>query len=120
MILFAKNSLLSSLYIDTIKASLCYSVAGEKPMPRGRSKEDQAMLEMALIGYQHERERIEAKIQQLQAQLKGKPAASVGAAAPAAKSAGKRVLSPAARKRIALAQKKRWAEHRKKLTAAQG
>src|ERR1700679_730904 len=73
IILFAKNSLLSSLYIDKIKASLCDSVTGEKPMPRGRSKEDQAMLEMALIGYQHERERIEAKIQQLQAQLKGKP-----------------------------------------------
>jgi len=89
-------------------------------MPRGRSNEDQAMLEMALIGYEHEKERIDAKIQQLHAQLKGKPAASVGAAAPAAKSAGgKRVLSPAARKRIAAAQKKRWAEHRKKL-AAQG
>jgi hypothetical protein len=89
-------------------------------MPRGRSKEDHAMLEMALIGYEHERERIGAKIQELHAQLKGRPAATTKAATPAAKPAsGKRVLSPAARKRIAAAQKKRWAEHRKKL-AAQG
>ena len=78
------------------------------------------MLEMALIGYEHERERIVAKIQELQSRLKGKPAASTGAT-PAAKSAGgKRTLSPAARKRIAAAQKKRWAEHRKRIAAAQG
>jgi len=76
------------------------------------------MLEMALIGYEHERERIVAKIRELQAQLKGKPAASAVAATPAAKAgSGKRVLSPAARKRIAAAQKKRWAEHRKRLAA---
>jgi hypothetical protein len=84
-------------------------------MPRGRSKEDHAMLEMALIGYEHERERIVAKIQELQAQLEGKPA-SAGAATPSVKpGSGKRVMSPAARKRIAAAQKKRWAEHRKRL-----
>jgi len=79
------------------------------------------MLEMALIGYEHERERIGGKIEELHAQLKGKPAATAKAATPAAKPGkGKRVLSPAARKRIAAAQKKRWAEHRKKLAAAQG
>lgn len=90
-------------------------------MPRGRSKEDQAMMEMALIGYEHERERIGAKIAELHAKLKGKSAATSKAATPAAKTTGgKRVLSPAARKRIAAAQKKRWAEHRKKLAAAQG
>jgi hypothetical protein len=87
-------------------------------MPRGRSKEDHAMLEMALIGYEHERERIVAKIHELQSQLKGKPAASAAVATPAAKpGSGKRVLSAAARKRIAAAQKKRWAEHRKQLAA---
>jgi len=76
------------------------------------------MLEMALIGYEHERERIVAKIRELQSQLKGKPAASAAVATPAAKSGGgKRVMSPAARKRIAAAQKKRWAEHRKRLAA---
>lgn len=90
-------------------------------MPRGKHKEDPAMLEMALIGYQHERERLDAKIQELQARLKGKPAASGKAATPAAKPAGgKRVLSAAARKRIADAQKKRWAKHRKLAAAKQG
>ena len=76
------------------------------------------MLEMALIGYEHERERLASKIAELQSRLKGEPAASRGAATPAGKThGGKRVLSPAARKRIAAAQKKRWAEHRKRLAA---
>ena len=72
---------------------------------------------MALVGYQIEKQKIEERIQQIQAQLKGK---HVPAAAPAGEeSAGpKRVLSPAARKRIAAAQRKRWAEHRKKMAAA--
>ena len=92
-------------------------------MPRGRSKEDQVMLEMALIGYQHEREKIAGIIQELQARLKGTAASPVKAPAKkavkkAAKTAGgRRVMSPAARHRIALAQKKRWAEHRKRLEA---
>jgi hypothetical protein len=89
-------------------------------MPRGKRKEDHAMLQMALIGYQHEREKIDAKIEELEARLKGKQAATGKAATAAAKSAGgKRVLSASARKRIAAAQKKRWAEHRKRLAAAQ-
>lgn len=95
-------------------------------MPRGRSKEDQVMLEMALIGYQHEREKIAGIIEDLQARLKGTHASPVKApgkkaAKTAAKTAGgRRVMSPAARHRIAMAQKKRWAEHRKRLeTAAQ-
>jgi len=77
------------------------------------------MLEMALIGYQHEKEKIDAKIEELQARLKGKPAASVGKTPAAKPAGGKRTLSPAARKRIAAAQKKRWAAHRKQLAAAQ-
>jgi len=46
----------------------------------------------------------------------GRPKGTVTAAAPAkkaAKKAGKRNLSPDARKRIADAQKRRWAERRK-------
>jgi len=69
------------------------------------------MLEMALVGYQHEREKIAGIIEDLRARLKE------SAAAPA-KTAGKRVMNPAARRRIAAAQKKRWAEHRKRLAAA--
>jgi cell division septum initiation protein DivIVA len=68
---------------------------------------------MALVGYQVEKERIEAKIRELQAKLKGKVASMP---ATATNPAGvKRILSPAARKRIATAQKKRWAEHRKRV-----
>jgi cell division septum initiation protein DivIVA len=86
-------------------------------MARGRSTADITTLQMALVGYQYEKEKIEDRIREIQAQLKGK---HVAAAAPAGekKAAGtKRVLSPAARKRIAAAQKKRWAEHRKRLAA---
>jgi hypothetical protein len=82
-------------------------------MAIGKQAEDLTILEMALVGYQVERQKIADKIGQIQAQLGGKaaPARSTGAV----KSAGhaKRVLSAAARARISAAQKKRWAEHRK-------
>ena len=89
-------------------------------MPRGKAKgTDQTTLQMALIGYEVERQRIEGKIQEIQAQLghtRGRPA---GAPAVAGNEAApkKRVLSPAARKRIAAAQRKRWAAHRKKIAS---
>jgi hypothetical protein len=90
-------------------------------MPRGRRNEDSIMLQMALIGYQHQKQRIDEKIHEIEARLKGK--SSSAAAAPAAAKAKpgrvKRVLSAAARKRIGAAQKKRWAEHRKRLAAEQ-
>jgi cell division septum initiation protein DivIVA len=72
---------------------------------------------MALVGYQVERQKIEEKISELQAKLKGK---HVGVSSPAAGGGtrSKRVLSPAARARIAAAQRKRWAEHRKREAAA--
>jgi hypothetical protein len=72
-------------------------------------------LQMALVGYQAEKQKIEEKISQIQGQLKGKKVSSPSA--PASTSAEKprvqRMLSPEARKRIAAAQKKRWAEHRR-------
>jgi hypothetical protein len=77
---------------------------------------DLATLQMALVGYEIEKNKIEAKIAELQARLKGKKL--VLASAPVeAGPARKRILSPAARKRIAAAQKKRWAEYRKKKPA---
>jgi hypothetical protein len=86
-------------------------------MARGKSTEDLSTLQMALVGYQVEKERIEEKIREIQASLKGKAVPS--AASAAAKPAGvKRVLSAAARKRISKAQKKRWAAHRKDVKAA--
>ena len=78
-----------------------------------------SILEYALRHLELERDEIQEKIDSVRRQLGGKitsVAASVAAAvAPPAAGPGrkKRVLSAAARKRIAAAQKKRWAEHRK-------
>jgi hypothetical protein len=84
-------------------------------MARPKSAEDVTTLQMALVGYQIERDRIEAKIRELQAQLKGKRA-SIGVSN--GKPPARRDLSPAARARIAAAQKKRWAEHRRQKALA--
>lgn len=85
-------------------------------MPNAKSTStDLDTLQMALVGYQLEKQKIEAKIAELQAALKGKKV-SVQASGDAP-AAPKRILSPAARKRIAAAQKRRWAEHRKKKAA---
>jgi hypothetical protein len=86
-------------------------------MARRNISEDQTTLQMALVGYRIEQQRIEDKIRELQAQLKGKTA-YVSATTAAKPARAKRELSPAARKRIGVAQKKRWAEHRKRLAQA--
>lgn len=86
-------------------------------MPRGKaSKTDNTTLQMALVGYEVERQRIEGKIREIQSQLghgQGRPA-SAGTAGGKDAAPKKRVLSAAARKRIAAAQRKRWAAHRKR------
>lgn len=83
-------------------------------MARGKAKTDDLMtLQMALVGYEIERQKIDERIKEIQAKIgKRRPAAAAGAAVEEAPR--KRVLSPEARRRIALAQKRRWAEHRKK------
>ena len=87
-------------------------------MPRGRSADDLNTLQMALVGYQIERQKIDEKIRAIESKLGGKR--STASASPAPEKRGvKRVLSPEARKRIAAAQKKRWAEHRKKAAAGE-
>lgn len=99
---------------------LCHVIVtqGER-MPRGRNITDSSTLQMALVGYQIEKEKIEDKIRAIQAQLKGKRTSlSSNSEAGTAPAAPKRILSPAARKRIALAQKKRWAEHRRRAAQA--
>jgi hypothetical protein len=89
-------------------------------MPRGKRNEDLVMLQMALIGYQHQKQKIDEKIHEIEARLKGKKSVDAAPATAAAKPARvKRVLSAAARKRIGAAQKKRWAEQRKRLAAGQ-
>jgi len=87
-------------------------------MPRGRSNPDLATLEMALVGYQLEKQKIDEKIREIERQLKGRRS-SPGVGEDTRKaSRPKRVLSAAARRRIAAAQKKRWAEHRKRMSQA--
>jgi hypothetical protein len=80
-------------------------------MARGRHVEDPNILRMALVGYQVEKEKIEDRILEIKSLLNGKKTSLVSDddhRAPA-----KRNLSDAARRRIAAAQKKRWAEHRR-------
>ena len=81
-------------------------------MARRRNVQDLDTLQMALVGYQIEKQKIDDKIRAIEAQLRSKKGAL-----PAAAAAGrtKRVLSAGARRRIAAAQRKRWAAHRKRM-----
>jgi hypothetical protein len=87
-------------------------------MTKSKFTEDLSTLQMALVGYQLEKQRIDAKMHEIRAMLNGNAAAAPLDGARAA--APKRVLSPAARKRIAAGQKRRWAEQRKREALAKG
>ena len=87
-------------------------------MPRGKSKQDPSILAMALVGYEFEKKKIDERIKEIRAQLSGAKAAEKTNSAGDDKAPKRRKLSVAARKRIAAAQKKRWAEHRKALAQA--
>lgn len=77
---------------------------------------DKTLLQMAVIGYEAELQRIQEKIAEIQARLNG---SRTGNAVPAPMGKSRRGrMSAAARKRIAAAQKKRWAEYRKRHKAA--
>ncbi len=87
-------------------------------MARAKADQNAAILEYALHHLERERDEIQAKIDHVLGQLGGRTNSTApvdtpkpAVAAPAARK--KRVLSEAARKRIAAAQKRRWAEHRK-------
>jgi hypothetical protein len=85
-------------------------------MARGKADHNAAILEYALRHLERERDEIQTKIDHIVSQLgraSAAPASAAanGASAPLARK--KRVLSASARKRIAAAQKRRWAEHRK-------
>jgi cell division septum initiation protein DivIVA len=89
-------------------------------MPRGRSDQNRDILEYALQHLERERDELQSRIDIIRRQLGGRASsasASNSSAQPAASPAPrkKRTLSEAARKRIAAAQKRRWAEHRKQL-----
>jgi hypothetical protein len=81
-------------------------------MARNGSNAD--ILRYALTHLEQERDEIQSKIDHIHKQLGQKVSAgTVTAAGSADGTRKKRVLSAAARKRIAAAQKKRWALHRK-------
>lgn len=84
-----------------------------------KSVQDPTFLQAALEGLELQKQRIEDQIRQVRQMLGGRSKASTAAAAPAEKPARKkRVLSEAARKRIAAAQKRRWANFRKEQEAS--
>jgi hypothetical protein len=89
-------------------------------MPRGKSDQNRDILEYALQHLERERDELQSRIDIIRRQLGGRAMASSApavSAQPAATAAPrkKRTLSEAARKRIAAAQKRRWAEHRKQM-----
>ena len=70
---------------------------------------DAELLAAALVGFEHKRAEIVEKIAELRQRIGG------GAApGPKAQATKKRTMSAAARRRIGAAQRKRWAELRKK------
>ena len=91
-------------------------------MARGKADQNSAILEYALSHLERERDEIQAKIDHIRRQLGGRAVnSSATSDAPADASSEprkKRVLSESARKRIAAAQKRRWAEHRKAKASA--
>jgi hypothetical protein len=87
----------------------------EMPRP-AKSLQDASFLTAALEGLELQRKRIEEQIDQVKAMLGGRRV-RFGGGTLSAKPVKKRLLSPEARKRIAMAQKKRWAEYRKKQAA---
>ena len=90
-------------------------------MPRlSKSTQDETLLRAALEGLELQKQRIEEQISHVRGVLgmgtgrrRGRPPGKKAAAAPAGAGRQKRTLSAAARKRIAAAQKRRWAEYRK-------
>ena len=88
-------------------------------MPRpAKSLRDNSFLAAALEGLELQRQRIEEQIQQVRAMLGGRGVKATVSGSILDRPARKRRLSAAARKRIAMAQKRRWAEYRKKAAAA--
>ena len=71
------------------------------------------MLRMALVGYELERQRLAEQISRVQALLGGGAGAGAATDGSGPAKRKKRVLSPAARKRIAEATRRRWAAYRK-------
>src|ERR1041385_4288628 len=70
---------------------------------------NRSIIEAAIVGFERQKQQINETIAQLRAQLGGTSTGTGRKAKVADGATMKRVLSPAARKRIAAAQKARWA-----------
>jgi hypothetical protein len=70
---------------------------------------NRAIIEAAIVGFERQKQEIDETIAGLRAQLGGASSGSSHKTTIAGAARTKRVLSPAARKRIAAAQKARWA-----------
>ena len=77
-----------------------------------KSNTNADILRYALTHLEKERDAIQARIDHINSQL-GEKVSAPAAAESGGATRKKRTLSALARKRIAAAQKKRWAEHRK-------
>jgi hypothetical protein len=84
----------------------------------GRMTSDPELLAAALVGYEHERAEISAKIAELHRQLGGRAVSAAVGGAEGTRPAPKRTMSASARRRIAAAQRKRWAAFKKAKKAA--
>jgi hypothetical protein len=69
---------------------------------------DEQLLRAALFGYQHQAEMLAVKIAEIKAQLSGTPGGRQQTVTDTGNT--KRVVSPAGRRRMAEAQRRRWAE----------
>jgi hypothetical protein len=80
---------------------------------------DNDIIGAAILGYETQLRSIEQKLAELRAQLRGKPVVKITRTA-ARKSGGskKHAMSAAGRKRIAAAQRKRWAAFKKQKAVA--
>ncbi len=74
-------------------------------------KQDTELLEAALAGFLYQKEQVERRIAELRARIGERPA-PVSHASPVKSAPAGRSMSAVARRRIALAQKKRWAAYR--------
>jgi serine/threonine protein kinase HipA of HipAB toxin-antitoxin module len=84
-------------------------------MPRvAKTIDDAALLNAAMEGLEARRQRIEDQIRAVRARIRGAAPKTPSAKPAPAKKGKKRTLSAAARKRISIAQKKRWAEYHEK------
>ena len=86
----------------------------------GRTIDDREFLAAALVGYEQQRSQITERIAEIQRQLGGRPVRAAVPSTNGTAPARRRTMSAAARKRIAEAQRKRWAAYRKEEKPAAG